>query len=181
MSVAPLLSTLKSQLKVSSSSTIDHVVCVNVLTFFHANGRVAELPEMLDWVITILRTRAYIWGTRYYLGADIFLYFFSRLLAVPSPLPRHTEVSALFKACVAERLGEPGDAPALSMRILAAVSAGILDRRDYDRLLTMQDADGAWQTGWIYKYGVSGILIGNKGLTTALAVAAIDRLKDLDG
>lgn len=159
---------------------VDHVVCVNVLTFFHTNGRVHELPEMLAWITTILENRAYVWGTRYYLGADLFLYFLSRLLALPFPLPGYTaNLSALFKERVAERFGEPGDASALAMRILAAGAAGLQDRRGYDRLLRMQEEDGAWQTGWIYKYGMNEILVGNKGLTTALAVAAIRRFREL--
>ncbi|EIW61159.1 uncharacterized protein TRAVEDRAFT_117288 [Trametes versicolor FP-101664 SS1] len=164
-----------------SRPRIDHVVCLNVLTFFHTNSRIHELPEMLDWVFAILKTRAYVWGTRYYLGADAFLYFLSRLLAVPSPLPsRVLDLPVLFKERVAERLGEPGDASALSMRLLAAAAAGLQDRRGYDRLLTMQDEDGAWPTGWMYKYGLSDILIGNKGLTTAMAVAAIRRFRELE-
>ncbi len=152
-----------------------------MLTFFHANGRIHELPQMLDWVVTILKARAYVWGTRYYLGADLFLYFLSRLLALPSPLPGHAVgLQALFKERVAERFGEPGDASALSMRILAAAACGLQDRRGYDQLLMLQEEDGAWPTGLIYKYGMSDILIGNKGLTTAMAVAAIRKSRELE-
>ena len=42
------------------------------------------------------------------------------------------------------------------------------------RLREMQDVDGSWKNGWFCKYGSSEILVGNEGLTTALAVRALD-------
>ncbi|KAI0832924.1 hypothetical protein BC628DRAFT_1407287 [Trametes gibbosa] len=156
------------------------VVCMNALTFSHTNGRAHELPETLDWVYAVLHNRAYAAGTLYYYGADSFLYFISRFLAVPRPLPFHANLHDLFKERLTERFGEPGDALALAMRILAATSVGLSDRRGCEQLLAMQAADGAWQTGWMYKYGMSGVLVKNQGLTTAMAVAAIRRYQPTD-
>ncbi|KAJ8482994.1 hypothetical protein ONZ51_g4991 [Trametes cubensis] len=160
---------------------IDPVVCVNALTFFHANGRGEELSKTFDWVLRVLENRAHVpAGTLYYYGPDPFLYFFSRLLSV-SHLVRERFVD-LFCERVSERFGATGDALALSMRIHAALSVGLLnDSRDYERLLTMQEEDGSWPTGWIYKYGASGILVGNKGLTTAMAVTAIRKYREARG
>ena len=116
----------------------------------------------------------------YYYRPDPFLYFFSRLLSV-SHLVRERFVD-LFCERVSERFGEPGDALALSVRIHDALSVGLInDSRDYERLLTMQEEDGLWPTGWIYKYGASGILVGNKGLTTAMAVTAIRKYREARG
>ncbi|KAH9884964.1 Haloacid dehalogenase-like hydrolase-domain-containing protein [Cubamyces lactineus] len=157
------------------------IVCVNTLTFFHANGRGNDLPETFDWVSHVLKDRAYApAGTLYYYGPDPFLYFFSRLLSVSPSI--HEKLVELFRERVSERLGAPGDALALSMRILAALSVGLIrDSRDYERLLTMQEEDGSWPTGWIYKFGASGILVGNKGLTTAMAVTAIRKFREARG
>ncbi|KAI0638688.1 hypothetical protein C8Q77DRAFT_1215435 [Trametes polyzona] len=157
---------------------IDPVVCVNVLTFFHANGRIHELLETLHWVCAVLETRAYALGTLYYHGADPFLYFLSRLISLPRALPEQTNLADLFTKRVAERFGEPGDALALAMRILAAESIGLCDRRGYERLLAMQEEDGGWPTGWMYKYGMTGILIGNRGLTTSFALRAIRAFRE---
>jgi HAD superfamily hydrolase (TIGR01509 family) len=52
---------------------IDPIVCVNVLTFFHSNGRGHELEETFDWVESVLEHRAYLDGTRYYETAEAFL------------------------------------------------------------------------------------------------------------
>ncbi|KAI0650967.1 hypothetical protein C8Q79DRAFT_924097 [Trametes meyenii] len=158
----------------------DPVVCVNTLTFFSANGRGDELPETFGWVYHTLLHRAYTSGTLYYHGPDPFLYFLSRLCVV-APEPLRIELVTLFKERITEQFGAPGDALALSMRIVAAASVGLCDRRDYDRLLAMQEDDGAWPTGWMYKYGASGILIGNRGLTTAMAVSAIQQFRGLQG
>ena len=63
------------------------------------------------------------------------------------------------------------------MRILAAASVGIRDIQDYQRLLSLQEEDGSWPLGWMYIYGMSGIRIGNQGLTTAMALAAIQEYR----
>ncbi|KAI0658701.1 hypothetical protein C8Q70DRAFT_183013 [Cubamyces menziesii] len=46
---------------------IDHVVCVNALTFFHANGRGEDLSKTLDWVLHVLENRAYVPARTLYL------------------------------------------------------------------------------------------------------------------
>jgi hypothetical protein len=43
----------------------------------------------------------------------------------------------------------------------------------------MQGEDGGWGTGWVYRYGSSGIQIGNRGVTTALAINAIKGMREL--
>ncbi len=155
------------------ANNLDACVCVTVLTFFHANGRGDDLPETLEFVYNTLDNRAYDNGTTYYLGGDPFFFFLSRLLRF-SKLPSvRQRFGALFVERIRERFGLPGDALALSMRVLAAASVGIRDVQDYRRLLSLQEEDGSWPLGWMYKYGSSGVSIGNKGLTTALAAAAI--------
>lgn len=37
----------------------------------------------------------------------------------------------------------------------------------------MQDVDGGWKDGWFYRYPTTGMLVGNRGCTTALAINAI--------
>ena len=56
----------------------DPIVCVNVLNLFYKNGRGHELPGTLNWVEEVLKNRAYISGTYYYVSADQFLFFLSR-------------------------------------------------------------------------------------------------------
>jgi hypothetical protein len=84
----------------------------------------------------------------------------------------------LFASRISKLFSSTGDALALSMRVLAAAVVGLCDVADHDRLLAMQELDGSWPMGWVYKYGAVDILIGSKGLTTALAVNA---LKEVDG
>ncbi|TBU29645.1 HAD-like protein [Dichomitus squalens] len=156
---------------------VDPVVCVNVLTFFYANGRGSELTETLDWVYDVLANRAYEGGTLYYHSGDAFLYFLSRLLhASPSLTNRF---SALYAQRIVERYGAPGDPLALAMRVLAAACMGMRDLQDYERLLMLQQEDGSWPLGWFYRNGSTGILTGNQGVTTAMAVAAVCRYRGL--
>lgn len=73
-----------------------------------------------------------------------------------------------------ERIGAAGDALALAMRILVCNFVGIRDEIDLRTLLSMQCIDGGWEAGWMYHYPTSGVSIGNRGLTTALAIKAIE-------
>jgi hypothetical protein len=152
---------------------IDPVVCTNVLTFFSVHGRGHELPETFAWVLAILQHRAYLDGTIYYYGADTFLFFLSRLL---KGSPIHEHIVPLFSRRILERVGKVGDAPALAMRIIAACTVHVEDAlgSDIQQLKGMQEVDGGWPSGWIYRYGSKDILIGNRGLTTALAMKALE-------
>jgi hypothetical protein len=62
------------------------------------------------------------------------------------------------------------------MRVLAGAAVGLRMERDLAALLPLQCEDGGWEPSWVYKYGTSGIKIGNRGLTTALALNAITAL-----
>lgn len=157
---------------------LDPVVCANVLTFFYMHGRGSELAATLDWVYNCLLHRAYIEGTLYYYGGDTFLFFLSRLLAVAPPV--FARFKRLFTQRVVERTGTDGSALDLAMRIIAGATVGHRMYVDYERLLKMQRADGSFPMGWAYKYGESGIILGNQGWTTALAVQAIKAFENLE-
>ena len=79
----------------------------------------------------------------------------------------------LLKSRLEERIGESGSALDLAMRVLACSSLGIKCSVDLHTLLELQCQDGSWENGWLYKYGSTGLRIGNRGVTTALAVKAI--------
>ncbi|PIL29252.1 hypothetical protein GSI_09301 [Ganoderma sinense ZZ0214-1] len=151
----------------------DACICATILGFFSANNRAHDLPETTEFVYNVLYHRAYELGTTYYLGGDIFLFFLSRLLRLSGPSSAvQRRFGVVFAERVQERFGLPGDALALAMRVLAAASVGIRDVQDYRRLLSLQEDDGSWPLGWMYIYGLSGVRIGNKALTTAMALSA---------
>ena len=84
----------------------------------------------------------------------------------------------LLKERIQERIGADGDALALAMRILVCKSMDIRDDVDYSALLHLQCDDGGWDICWVYQYGSSGIRVGNRGLTTALAINAIIAMRE---
>jgi hypothetical protein len=152
---------------------------VNVLTLFCANGRGDELPRTFDWVREVLINRGYTDGTRYYATPECFLFFMARLLEQIKGTKADLSLRPIFRERIQERIGSEGDSLALAMRVLACASVGIRDEMDLRTLLSLQQEDGGWGAGWMYKYGSSGINIGNRGLTTALAINAIEALNHL--
>jgi hypothetical protein len=129
-------------------------------------------------VLRVLEHRAYLDGTRYYETAECFLFFTSRLLRNTDDPSLHLTFVPILRERILERAGAPGDALALAMRVLAGVVVGLRMERDLAALLPLQCEDGGWGPSWIYKYGSSGIKIGNRGLTTALALNAIAALDE---
>ena len=125
----------------------------------------------------MLKHRAYLEGTRYYETAECFLFFASQLLRVSANTRLHGQLSPLLRERILERAGATGDALALSMRVLAGMAVGVRLERELAELLPLQCEDGGWGPGWIYKYGSSGVKIGNRGLTTAFALNAIAALR----
>jgi hypothetical protein len=170
---APLLNRIYQTYFDSERQRIDPVVALNVLTLFYSRGRGEELAQTLEWVLGILEYRAYLEGTRYYETAECFLFFASRLLRSTEDAFLHSRLAPLLRERLLERAGVPGDALALSMRVLAGAVVGLRMERDLGALLPLQCEDGGWEPSWIYKYGSSGVKIGNRGLTTALALKAI--------
>ncbi|KAI0047754.1 HAD-like protein [Auriscalpium vulgare] len=156
---------------------IDPIVCVNILSLFYSRERGSELPETLDWVVNVLQHRAYLEGTRYYPTAECFLYFLSRLLQVSPDEQLHARVRPLLVARLRERIGAAGDALALAMRIVACAAVGVRDETDLAQLLPLQWEDGGWEASGVYKYGSSGVVLGNRGLTTAYAINAIEAVE----
>ena len=138
------------------------------------HGRGSELQPTVEWVYEVLLNRAYLDGTRYYSTPECFLYFLGRLLSVSRSSEIQQLLRPLFKQRLLERVGTEGDALALGMRIFTCLSMDILDEVDMRRLLPLQCEDGGWENGWVYKYGSSGIQIGNRGFTTAMAISAIE-------
>ncbi|KAI0267118.1 HAD-like domain-containing protein [Gloeopeniophorella convolvens] len=157
----------------------DPIVALNVLTVFHSRGRAADLAHTLEWALGVLEHRAYLDGTRYYETAECFLFFAARFLRAAPDASLHAVLAPLLRARVLERIGAAGDALALAMRVLAAAAVGLHAEaaRDLAALLPLQLEDGGWGPSWVYKYGASGVKIGNRGLTTALALRAIAALE----
>ncbi|KIJ22796.1 hypothetical protein M422DRAFT_196689, partial [Sphaerobolus stellatus SS14] len=144
-----------------SRPRIDPIVCINILILSFRNGRGAELSESLDWVFNILQSRKYINGTYYEVTAECFLYFISGLI---SNMPNIcSAMMESFGEAVRERFSMPGDGLTVSMRILAAASVGLSDVSDISSLLKLQNQDGSIKR-YMYKYGSTGMLIGNRGL-----------------
>ena len=73
----------------------------------------------------------------------------------------------------------------LSVRIFAGISTDVtfgsetIWNKDILQLRGLQSKDGGWKTGWLCRYGKTGVLIGNWGLTTAMAAKALKETKDI--
>jgi hypothetical protein len=152
---------------------------------------------------SFLMNREYERGTRYYPDADNCLYFLSRLLrqidhsintsrsTQPQSFSRpptppddsvrdfeqgHLKITRLLIDRVLERVGTPaGGAVQLALRILTCAHWAIPCRKDVATLKAMQQDDGGWQGGWMYRYGSTGMRLGNRAVATALACQAIDK------
>ncbi len=155
----------------------DPVVALNVLRLFYSRGRGHELSRTLEWVLGVLKYRAYLEGTRYYETAECFLFFASQLLRSSTDARLHAQLAPLLRERILERAGAAGDALALSMRVLAGMVVGVRLEHELALLLPLQCEDGGWGPDWVYKYSWTGVKIGNRGLTTAFALNAIAALQ----
>lgn len=131
------------------------------------------MSQTLQWVYEVLLHRAYIQGSRYYETAECFLFFLYRFISDCDDPVIHSRFYPLLKERVTERIGAVGDGLALAMRLIVCDFTGVRNDIDVRTLRNFQCEDGGWDTGLIYKYGSSGLSIGNRGLTTAMAIHAI--------
>ncbi|KAH0536546.1 hypothetical protein FGG08_006596 [Glutinoglossum americanum] len=156
-----------------SRPRFDPVVCTNVLSLFYSYGRGHQLNQTFQWVYEVLLNRAYLDGTRYYCTPESFLFFLSRFIRLSDSPELHQYIKPLLLERIRERIGANGDAMALAMRILVCKSLGISDEVDARSLLPLQCEDGGWELCWMYQHPSTGIRVGSRGLTTALAINAL--------
>lgn len=131
---------------------------------------------------SIVRTRAYESGSRYYTHPDWFLYLLADLCALqekngPSKSRADlSELKTLLKLRLAEREGSSRwcDAWSAALRMAAGQALGMANNwRDLEILVRAQQVDGSWGLdSWVFRFG-HGIKVGNTGMVTAMAVKAL--------
>ncbi|KAI0194217.1 Haloacid dehalogenase-like hydrolase-domain-containing protein [Astrocystis sublimbata] len=156
---------------------VDPIVSANVLACFYSYNRGDEFETTLQLVYNTLLERSYANGTRYYPSPDCCLGFIGRLLRSSRDSHLHEKLAPLLKSRVSERVGMSGSALDLAMRVMTCKQLGLSCDEDCRALLSLQCDDGSWSGGWVYQYGSSGTKIGNRCVTTAMAVAALSSRK----
>ena len=133
-----------------------------------------ELPLTLKLVENALSEGNFIHGTHYYPSGDCCLFFFGRLLQSLSDTSSKATLEPLLRQRTQERIGQMGSALDLAMRIITCNVLHLDCSIDRHALMGLQCEDGGWQAGWLYRYGSTGVNIGNRGVTTAMALKAIE-------
>lgn len=162
-------------------SRTDAVVGANVLACCYSFGRGQQPERTLEKVYSVLLHRAYIQGTRYYSSPDVCLFYFGRLYQSSDDVHLTTRVGPLLKERTQERVGLSGSALDLAMRILTCDLLDIDCGRDRRALIDLQCEDGSWKAGSMYRFGSTGVNVGNRGVTTAMALKAIACLENMSG
>ncbi|KAK5988311.1 Sesquiterpene cyclase astC [Cladobotryum mycophilum] len=148
------------------------VVCANVFRFFALNGQAARLQSTHDYLVRILDTQAYEFGTRYYLNHDWMLYFLADLCGRRSD-PELSEIRDKVTTQLKRRIGIDKDVLGAAMRLLASQSLGLANPEDLKTLLKTQQVDGGWEVAWLWNYGQVDVQVGSRAVPTAMAVRGI--------
>ena len=151
------------------------MVSANVLTCFYSfeHGRRCGLELTLQLIRDTLLNRDYLQGSRYYPSPDCCLFFFGRLLRSSSDDFLQSMLGSVLRERVKEQVGQSGNAIDIAMRILLCKWLDLDCGGDRGTLLNLQREDGGWDAGWMYRYGSTGVRIGNRGVTTAMAIKAL--------
>lgn len=161
----------------SREERVDPVVCANALGLLHLAGRGHEARPTEDFLYSVLESRAYLRGTRYYPTPEAFLYFLARAMGASEALRQR--FLPLMRERVGEALAHPrgDDEPPLltALRLIAANATGHDDPDDARALLERQHADGSWQAHPLGTTGESRMRLyfGSRPLTTAFALHAL--------
>lgn len=153
-------------------------VCCNMLRLAHRLGRGSDprVRKTEEYVVSCLENRACLYGSRHYTTPESFLYFVARLYdecGGPDGNSRLRERLGVVKRELLARVGVSANPLALALRIAACQFAGIepnLYEKDLEEFKSLQQADGGWPAGHFCCYGRTRARIGNRGLTTALAI-----------
>ena len=154
-------------------------VCCNILRVFHKFGFGSDprIKKTEDYIVNCLNNNACLYGSRYYSTPESFLYFVARLYAETRYESLRKRLYAI-KAQLQERLNVPINPLALALRLFACQCVNIdpqLYRKDLKTLMSLQDGDGGWPAGHFNCFGRTGARVGNRGLTTALAIRILQQ------
>ncbi len=141
-------------------------------SFERGHGHGLELT--LQLVRDTLLYREYLQGSHYYPSPDCCLFFFGRLLRSSNDDYLQSMLGSLLKERIQERVGQSGNALDIAVRILVCKWLSLDCGVDCHTLLGMQCEDGGWNAGWMYSYGSTGVKIGDRGVTTAMAFRALE-------
>ncbi|KAI1297573.1 HAD-like protein [Xylaria venustula] len=152
--------------------------CCNMLRLFYGSGygNDPRIRTTEDWVLSCLRHKACLHGNRRYSTPESFLYFVAHLYVECRPSPLASKLEYDVKKQLEERIGLKTNALALALRVVSCQLVGIDENRyatDFQLLMSLQKRDGGWPAGHFCYSHTSGDHLGNRGLTTALAIQAI--------
>ncbi|KAL3471105.1 HAD-like protein [Aspergillus californicus] len=159
-------------------------VCVNIIRAFYRFGRGSDprIRETEDWVIRCLETRACLYGNRVYSTPETFLYFTARLYVECGEGRLKSRLHGIQDALY-EQLNTTTNPLSLALRVASCQTIGInraFYAQDLRRLAVLQEQDGGFPAGHFCRMGRTGAKIGNRGLTTALAVKILRHEESLD-
>lgn len=156
---------------------VDPVVCANALRLLYLAERGHEARKTEDFLYSVLESRAYMQGTRYYPMPETFLYFLSRAMSASRALQER--FLPLMRERVRESLDHEGAASKqplfAALRLIAANAVGHDDPDDTRTLVDTQRPDGSWEA---HPLGTTGgrrlrLYFGSRPLTTAFALHAL--------
>lgn len=152
-------------------------VCSNMLRLFYSFGRGGDprIRKTEDWVVQCLKNRACLYGNRVYSTPESFLYFTTRLYLECGEGALKKRLGVI-KEALLERINVPTNPLALALRISACQLIGLdpfIYQQDLKKLMSLQEKDGGFPAGHFCCIGRTGARIGNRGLTTALAMTVI--------
>ncbi|KAJ3456210.1 hypothetical protein MRS44_016233 [Fusarium solani] len=155
-----------------------HGICANIFRFFYLSGQIDKLPNVYQYLCRLLRTEAYILGTRYYENPDWFLFLLSDVCGKRPNVEALSEMRRLLTLQIQDRIGCDRNVFGAALRSLAAQALGIVNKRDIRTLLETQLIDGGWEKQWLWKYGKEAVKLGSRGVVTAMAVRAIKKARE---
>ncbi|EEU37501.1 uncharacterized protein NECHADRAFT_51518, partial [Fusarium vanettenii 77-13-4] len=155
-----------------------HGICANVFRYFYLSGQIDKLPNVYQYLCRLLKTEAYLLGTRYYENPDWFLFLLSDVCGKRPDDEALNEMRRLLSSQIQDRVGCDRNLFGAALRSLAAQALGIMNKRDIKTLLETQLLDGGWEKQWLWKYGKEAVKLGSRGVITTMAVRAIKRARE---
>lgn len=156
-----------------------HVICANVFRYFYLSGQIEKLPNVYQYFCRVIKTEAYLLGTRYYENPDWLLFILSDVCGKRPNDAALSEVRCLLTSQIQDRMGCDRNIFGAALRSLAAQALGIVNNKDIKTLLETQLIDGGWEKQWLWKYGKEAVKLGSRGVVTAMAVRAIKKAREI--
>jgi len=160
------------------NNNVDWVTNTNVLYFFYCINK-KTIPEVENYLMVIIEEKKFTEGSLYYHTPYSFVYFFTRLYLDGNAKHFGPVIPAIVNFLLERRTingwGKKIDNILATIGLINCNFEGLILHKSIEEVLDLQNQDGSWPIGSIFRHRTINRYYGSRELCTAFAIELLQK------